>query len=52
MTKTQAQRDYEEDVKRHPTYHDGTPRPSWENLREFAKQSWDRPERTPIRSPA
>jgi hypothetical protein len=34
-----AQEAYEEDVRRHPLYHDGTPRKSWD---EVARQSWEK----------
>jgi hypothetical protein len=44
QTKTQGQIDYEADVKRRPTYHDGTPRRAWELLDEIAKWSWNRPQ--------
>jgi hypothetical protein len=33
---------YEADVKRRPTYHDGTPRRSWDQLCDIAKRSWQR----------
>ncbi len=33
---------YEEDVRRHPTYHDGSPRPPWHRLDENAQWSWER----------
>jgi hypothetical protein len=39
MTGQQA---YERDVAAHPTYPDGSPRPTWENLREIAKRSWNK----------
>lgn len=33
---------YEEDCRRKPTYHDGTPRKSWEQLDEIEQLSWRR----------
>lgn len=33
---------YEEDVRRRPTYHDGTPRRTWDELPETARWSWKR----------
>lgn len=33
---------YDEDCVRRPTYHDGTLRPTWEQLDEVARWSWDR----------
>ena len=33
---------YEEDVRRMPTYHDGTPRRPWERLDEVTQWSWNR----------
>ncbi len=39
MTGQQA---YEEDVRRHPNHHDGTPRPDWDKLLDIAKWSWNR----------
>jgi hypothetical protein len=43
MTKSNAQRDYEADVTQRPTYHDGAPRKSWDQLDAIAKWSWGRP---------
>lgn len=40
--KTKGQLDYEKDVKRKPTYHDGTTRKEWEQLSSVAKWSWER----------
>lgn len=40
--KTPGQVDYEADVKRRPTYHDGTPRVSWDALDDVARWSWER----------
>ncbi|MGR3624029.1 hypothetical protein [Pseudophaeobacter sp.] len=39
MTGQQA---YEEDVKRCPFYHDGTPRKAWQQLDEAQQWSWNR----------
>lgn len=33
---------YEADLAKRPTYHDGTPRPTWEKLSEVGKWSWSR----------
>lgn len=41
MEKTQGQLDYEENVRKYPLYHDGTPRPAWDELHEIARQSWE-----------
>lgn len=38
---TQAQQAYESDVKAHPLYHDGTPRPTWHALRPHARETWE-----------
>jgi hypothetical protein len=35
--------DYEADVRNRPTYHDGTPRKTWEQLGEVEQWSWNRP---------
>lgn len=40
--KTPGQIAYEEDVRRCPLYHDGTPRRSWSSLCEVARWSWER----------
>jgi hypothetical protein len=40
--KTKGQIDYEEDVKRTPTYHDGTPRKQWSEIGDVAQWSWER----------
>ncbi|WDL96918.1 hypothetical protein [Alicyclobacillus sp. ALC3] len=40
--RSQGQRDYEADLKRKPTYHDGTPRPQWSELDLVARWSWER----------
>ena len=37
---------YEADCARWPTYHDGRPRPAWDNLRDWAKETWCRDEET------
>lgn len=42
MTKTAAQRAYERDTERQPTYHDGTPRKTWDQLCSVAQWSWGR----------
>lgn len=34
---------YEASLKARPTYADGTPRPSWEQLSEVVQWSWTRP---------
>jgi len=34
--------DYEADVRKQPTYHDGAARPTWEQLSELAQWSWNR----------
>ncbi len=39
MTAEQA---YSADVAARPTYHDGTPRKTWEQLDEVARWSWQR----------
>ena len=31
---------YEEDCRKRPTYHDGTPRKSWDQLTRIARLSW------------
>jgi hypothetical protein len=36
---------YEADVRLNPTYHDGSLRPSWNNLSKIARWSWSRPSR-------
>jgi hypothetical protein len=33
---------YEEDCRRRPTYPDGTPRKTWEELADVERSSWDR----------
>jgi hypothetical protein len=33
---------YEADLDRQPLYHDGTPRPGWEELHKAAQWSWER----------
>lgn len=40
---TAAREAYEADVRRRPTYHDGTPRKPWGDLSEIAQWSWGRP---------
>ncbi len=39
---TSGQIDYERDVARKPTYHDGTPRKQWHELSTIAQWSWGR----------
>jgi len=39
---TPGQLAYQEDVRRCPQYHDGTPRKAWSQLCEVAKWSWER----------
>jgi hypothetical protein len=39
MTGEQA---YEEDVRRSPLYHDGSPRKAWDQLSEAAQWNWNR----------
>jgi hypothetical protein len=41
MNHPTGQQAYEADLKRWPTYHDGSPRPGWENLRAPAKMIWE-----------
>lgn len=38
----QAREAYEQDVLKHPTYHDGTPRKTWDELDSLCKESWCR----------
>ncbi len=40
---------YEADVRKRPNYHDGSPRPRWDQLREVAKYSWESIDRTKAR---
>lgn len=40
--KTRGQRDYEADVAKRPTYHDGQPRKRWHELSAIAMESWER----------
>ncbi len=35
-----ARNDYERNLNKQPLYHDGTPRPTWDNLGNLAKRSW------------
>lgn len=39
---TPGQIAYEEDVRRKPLYHDGTPRKTWAQLPEWAAWGWER----------
>jgi len=41
--KSAGQLAYEADVRRRPTYHNGTARPTWEMLSEWKRQTWERP---------
>lgn len=38
-----GQRDYEADVAREPNYADGTPRKTWAQLNQFARDTWNAP---------
>lgn len=38
---------YEADVAARPLYHDGAPRRTWDQLDEWYRWSWERPERCP-----
>lgn len=40
--KSYGQKIYEADVMKRPTYHDGTPRRSWDQLSAVAQESWER----------
>lgn len=40
-----GRRDYEADVRRRPTYDDGTPRKTWEQLGELERWTWRMPRR-------
>ncbi len=42
MEKSPGQIAYEADITRHPSYHDGTPRRTWENLSEVIQSSWEK----------
>jgi len=42
LTKSLGQLAYEEDVRRKPLYHDGTPRRSWDKIAAIARESWER----------
>lgn len=39
-TEAQGRADYEAHVKAHPTYHDGKPRKTWDQLSPLCKRSW------------
>ena len=43
MNEQAARKEYENDVARRPTYHDGTARNTWGQLSDIAKYSWMRP---------
>lgn len=47
MAKSKGQLDYEADRANRPHYHDGQPRPTWEQLSEVARWSWHRSLYTP-----
>jgi len=40
--KTIGQLRYEQDVRREPVYHDGSPRRTWDELTAAARWSWER----------
>lgn len=40
--KTPGQIAYEEDVRRQPTYHDGSPRRPWDQLGDAVQWDWER----------
>jgi hypothetical protein len=40
--KSNGQLAYENDLAVTPTYHDGTPRKTWDELPLYARQSWER----------
>lgn len=40
--KTPGQLAYEEDVRRKPEYPDGCPRPSWDDIPDYAKKTWEK----------
>ena len=40
--KSAGQAAYERDLAKQPTYHDGTRRPSWNQLDELTQWSWQR----------
>jgi hypothetical protein len=42
MTHTPGQQAYDADLIQQPLYHDGTTRPSWQQLSEIARWSWER----------
>ena len=41
-TLQQAREAYEQDVLKHPNYHDGAPRKTWDELDSLCKESWCR----------
>jgi hypothetical protein len=47
--KTAGQIAYEKDVNDCPLYHNGTPRRNWDDLPEWAKESWEKSERPQIK---
>lgn len=46
--KTLGQLDYEADVKRRPTYDDGSPRRPWHELPALFRWTWERPHGTKL----
>lgn len=48
MEKTQGQLDYEADCAERPNYQDGTPRKTWAQLSDIARDSWERGARNRI----
>jgi len=40
--KPAAQIDYEKDLEKNPTYHDGSPRRTWAQLDDVSRWSWSR----------
>jgi hypothetical protein len=45
-TESHGRKAYSEDLRKRPTYHDGKPRKTWEQLHPIARFSWERPVRT------
>lgn len=39
---TKGRSAYEADVRERPTYHDGAPRRTWEQLDDLARWSWEK----------
>lgn len=42
MTKTPGQLAYEKDIRERRTYHDGTPRKTWDQLTDIIRDTWER----------